>query len=89
MYQMDHVERVLGEPQANIRHWLKEFNLAIKLRKGHSGRGYRLFTKQDIERLEYIRYLLHVRCFTYKGAKREFRRYMEYREEITNMLRVG
>lgn len=52
------VAEQIGEPDSTIRFWCDEFDEFLKIEKtGSSGRR-RQFTRIDIKRIEYIRYLL-------------------------------
>ena len=87
-FTMDYVAKRVGESQPTIRLWIDEFGVVIHKRKGSQTRGYRLFTENDIQQLEHIRYLLKVRMFTHAGAKKELKDSRTI-EEIRAMLRVG
>lgn len=86
-FTINEVSILLGEPQPNIRFWLKTFNLEVLRTSGK--RMNRRFTENDIETLKTIKYLLKIRQFTIKGALKEFAGLSYNKEEITNSLRVG
>ena len=65
-YTIGEVARELDLSASLIRFWETEFK-EIKPRKNR--KGNRVYTPQDIEILQQIKYLLKIRKFTIKGAK--------------------
>lgn len=65
-YTIGEVARELDLSASLIRFWETEFK-EIKPRKNR--KGNRVYTPQDIETLQQIKYLLKIRKFTIKGAK--------------------
>lgn len=65
-YTTSQVAEKLNENPSTIRYWCDEFEQYLKVRK--SGRN-RMFTKLDIEKLEYIRELLKGQNLTIRQVK--------------------
>jgi DNA-binding transcriptional MerR regulator len=53
--------------QSAIRFWLSEFHIEVRRNK----KGDRLFTSDDIGKLEEVNFLLNVEGYTHWGAKRK------------------
>lgn len=60
----------LGVNTSLLRYWEKEFGV---LRPKRTGKGDRLYTKDDIAKIREIRSLLRERGFTIQGAKDQLR----------------
>ena len=68
-FRIGEVAAVIGVEPHVLRYWEGEFGL-----KPHrSGKGQRLYRKQDIARFLKIRHLLHERGYTVAGARRHLR----------------
>ena len=70
IFTIGEVAEIIGESTSLIRYWEKEFD-ALKPQKNK--KGNRLFTKEDIETVKLIHYLLKVRGLTIKGAKQKLK----------------
>ncbi len=55
---------------SNIRFWENEFDI---LKPHKNAKGNRMFTKEDIENLKLIYYLLKTRGMTIKGAQKKMK----------------
>ncbi len=60
----------LGVNTSLLRYWEKEFGI---LRPKRTGKGDRLYTKDDIEKIRGIQVLLRERGYTIQGAKEQLR----------------
>ena len=69
-FKIGEVSDIAGVPAHVLRFWETEFR-RIKPRRTESGQ--RLYRRQDVELLLYIKHLLHEKKFTIKGAKRYLR----------------
>lgn len=65
-FRVGEVSRLIGVPAHVLRYWETEFP-ALSPKK--SGRGHRLYRRQDVELLFQIKHLLHIRRFTIEGAR--------------------
>ena len=65
-YSIGEVAEMLQVNTSLIRYWEKEFD-ALKPKK--NSRGDRLFTKDDIEKIKVIHYLVREKGYTLDGAK--------------------
>ncbi|MBX3101321.1 MAG: MerR family transcriptional regulator [Bacteroidetes bacterium] len=93
-YTIAEAAATLGVNASVLRFWEKEFG-TISSRKTSSGR--RLYTREDLERLKNIHFLLKVRKFTLKGAREalrqqggaltQHREMLETLEELRDFLR--
>lgn len=81
-YKIREVEEYLDLPAATLRYWEKEFP-ELKPRRSVSNR--RTYTPSDIELLEIIRYLLHVKGLKINAAKEYLR---HNRQNITKRLEI-
>ncbi|MBL7962992.1 MAG: MerR family transcriptional regulator [Flavobacteriales bacterium] len=61
----------LGVNTSVLRYWEKEFG---SLRPRRGGRGDRLYTREDIDRVKRIHHLLKEQGFTIQGAREHLRR---------------
>ncbi len=75
IFSIGEVADMIGEKTSLIRYWEKEFD-ALKPQKNK--KGNRLFTKDDIETVRLIHYLVKERGLTLKGVKQKLK---ENREE--------
>jgi len=69
-YTIAEAAATLGVNASVLRFWEKEFG-TISSRKTNSGR--RLYTREDLERLKNIHFLLKVKRYTLKGAREALR----------------
>lgn len=70
IFTIGEVAQMIGESTSLIRYWEKEFE-ALKPQKNK--KGNRLFTKEDIETVKLIHYLVKERGLTLKGAKQKLK----------------
>ena len=70
-YTITEVAEYLNVNASLIRFWEKEF---IQLKPKKSTKGNRQFTKDDIETLKTIYYLVKERGFTLQGAKEKLKK---------------
>lgn len=83
-YDINFIAKRLKVKVANVRYWIKAFNLTIKQ---SNGLHYK-FTSEDLIELMEIKNLLKNRKFTIEGAIQE-RASTYFKDEIEAMLRVG
>jgi DNA-binding transcriptional MerR regulator len=69
-YTIGEVSDMFGVSKSLIRYWESEF---VVLKPHKNSKGDRRFTKQNIEQLELIYYLVKEKGFTLDGAKKEIR----------------
>jgi DNA-binding transcriptional MerR regulator len=69
-YTIGEVSDMFGVSKSLIRYWESEFTM---LKPHKNSKGDRRFTKQNIEQLELIYYLVKEKGFTLDGAKKEIR----------------
>lgn len=81
-FSIGEVADMIGENQSLIRYWENQFD-ALKPHKNK--KGTRLFTREDIETLKLIHYLVKQRGLTLKGAKQKLK---ENREETINNYEI-
>ncbi|NPA43369.1 MAG: MerR family transcriptional regulator [Chlorobi bacterium] len=84
-YRIHEVARMLGLEQSTLRYWEKEFPSLKPRRHGNE----RLYTRRDIELLEYLKYLLKEEKYTIEGARRRLRKRRHAprdREELIRLL---
>lgn len=65
-YSIGEVSVRLNVNASLIRFWVKEFSRFFKIQKNR--KGNRIFTVKDIEKLEYIHYLVKDQKLTLKGV---------------------
>lgn len=70
-YSIGEVSDIIGFEPHVLRYWEQEFDL-LDPRKNRAGR--RVYTEEDIELIERIRYLLKDEKYTIAGAKQVLRR---------------
>jgi DNA-binding transcriptional MerR regulator len=70
-YTITEVSEYLNVNASLIRFWEKEF---IQLKPKKSNKGNRQFTKDDVETLKTIYYLVKERGFTLQGAKEKLKK---------------
>jgi DNA-binding transcriptional MerR regulator len=71
------VSRLVGVPAHVLRYWETEFP---ELAPRKSGRGHRMYRRQDVELLFLIKELLHVKRFTIQGARQYLRQQKQHRK---------
>jgi DNA-binding transcriptional MerR regulator len=69
-FKIGEVSAIAGVPSYVLRFWETEFK---QIKPKRTASGQRLYRKQDVERVLLIKYLLHEKKFTIKGAKRHLR----------------
>ena len=69
-FKIGEVSEIAGVPAHVLRFWETEFSI-IKPRRTEAGQ--RMYRRKDVERLLYIKHLLHEKKYTIKGAKRFLR----------------
>ncbi len=82
VFTIGEVAEIIGENTSLIRYWEKEFN-ALKPKKNK--KGNRLFSKEDVETIQLIHYLVKERGMTLKGAKQKLK---DNREETTHNYEI-
>lgn len=82
LYTIGEVADLIDEKTSLIRYWENRFE-ALKPKKNN--KGNRLFTKDDIETVRLIHYLLKERGLTIKGAKQKLK---ENREETISNYEI-
>lgn len=68
-YTTGHVAKEIDEPDSTVRYWCDEFDEVLNIEKTGASGKRRQFTKLDIKRLEYIKYLLKDENLTIRQAK--------------------
>lgn len=81
-YSIGEVADIIGENQSLIRYWENTFD-ALKPHKNK--KGTRLFTKEDIETVKIIHYLVKQRGLTIKGAQQKLK---DNREETIHNFEI-
>jgi DNA-binding transcriptional MerR regulator len=81
-YSIGEVARMYGVNTSLIRYWEKEFDI---LKPKKNKKGNRLFTKEDINNIHIIYYLVKERGMTLKGVKKKLN---ENREDTINNINV-
>lgn len=66
-FSISEVSDLLGLSQSNLRFWEKEFK---NLKPKRNDKGTRFYTKDDIETIKQISYLVNDQKLTLDGAKR-------------------
>lgn len=87
-YSIGEVSDKVGQEAHVLRYWEQEFNV-LSPRKNRAGR--RVYTKDDIETVERIRYLLKDEKYTIEGARQAIardERGAEVQEEIEDDLKT-
>ena len=80
------VAEQLGVNTSLLRYWEKEFGV---LRPKRTGKGDRLYTKDDIAKIKEIQVLLKERGFTIQGAKDQLRMTKRVMEQPPEQARAG
>ncbi len=81
-YSIGEVAEMIGVNQSLVRYWENQFD-ALKPHKNK--KGTRLFTKEDIDTIKIIHYLVKQRGLTLKGAQQKLK---ENREETINNFEI-
>ena len=81
-YSVGEVSEMFGLNPSHIRYWEKQFE-ALKPFKNK--KGNRLFTKEDIETIRLINYLIKERGLTIDGARKKLK---ENREDTLNNYEI-
>ena len=82
LFSIGEVAQMLGTETSTVRYWENQFE-ALKPQKNK--KGNRLFTKEDIELVKLINYLVRERGLTIKGAKQKLK---ENREETVQNFEI-
>ena len=69
-YSIGEIAKKLNVNNSLIRFWEKEFDI---IRPKKNSRGNRIFTKNDVDNILLIHYLLKEKKFTIAGAKKKIR----------------
>lgn len=81
-FSIGEVAEMVGENTSLIRYWENQFD-ALKPHKNK--KGTRLFTREDIDTIKLIHYLVKERGLTLKGAKQKLK---ENREETIQNFEI-
>lgn len=81
-YKIKEVAELLDVPQSTLRYWETEFK---ELRPKRSTHNQRFYTPKDIELLQIIHYLLHVKGMKIEAAKEQL---ASNRSNISKKLNV-
>ena len=82
LFTIGEVAKIVETEPSAIRYWENQFE-ALKPQKNK--KGNRLFTKEDIETVKLIHYLVKVRGLTIKGAKQKLK---ENREDTIQNFEI-
>ncbi len=80
---MGEVADILGESTSLVRFWANEFPKYVRPQR--NAKGNRLFTKEDIETLKHIHFLVKIEGLTLEGAAKRLK---GDRKDIINKSRV-
>ena len=69
-YSTKEVAEMLGESESLLRFWEKEFP---SIRPKKAGRNIRQYTREDIENIRMIHYLVKVKGMTLAGARQKLK----------------
>lgn len=69
-YKMREASEIIGVPQSTLRYWEKEFP---ELQPRRSASNQRYYTPSDLEILQIIHYLLHVKGMKIESAKEQMK----------------
>ncbi len=83
LFSIGEVAQMIGAETSAVRYWENQFE-ALKPQKNK--KGNRLFTKDDIELVKLISYLVRDRGLTIKGAKQKLK---ENREETIHNFEIA
>lgn len=81
-YKIKEVAEIIGVPQSTLRHWENEFpELAPKRNEGNR----RYYSRNDVELLQIIHYLLHIKGLKTEAAKE----YLKHnRKNVSKKLKI-
>lgn len=82
IFSIGEVANMIGENTSLIRYWENQFDI---LKPQKNKKGNRLFTKDDIETVKLIHYLVKERGLTLKGAKQKLK---ENRDETIHNFEI-
>lgn len=82
LFSIGEVAQMIGAEVSAVRYWENQFE-ALKPQKNK--KGNRLFTKEDIEQVKLINYLVRERGLTIKGAKQKLK---ENHEETVHNFEI-
>ena len=69
-YKMREAAEIIGVPQSTLRYWEKEFS---DLKPRRSASNQRTYSPADLEMLQIIHYLLHIKGMKIEAAKEQMR----------------
>ena len=81
-FNIGEVAEILGEPQSTLRYWEKEFS-QLKPRRSAGNRRY--YTPEDLEILQIIKFLLHVKGLKIENVKEQLK---HNKKNISRKLKV-
>ena len=70
LFNIGEVAQIIGVETSAVRYWENQFET---LKPQKNKKGNRLFTKEDIEQVKLINYLIRERGLTIKGAKQKLK----------------
>lgn len=70
-YKIREASEIIGVPQSTLRFWEKEFQ---ELQPRRSASNQRFYSPSDLELLQIIHYLLHVKGMKLEATKEQLRR---------------
>ncbi|MDR2910040.1 MAG: MerR family transcriptional regulator [Bacteroidales bacterium] len=82
IFSIGEVAQMVGIETSAVRYWGNQFEV---LKPQKNKKGNRLFTKDDIELIKLIKYLVRERGLTIKGAKQKLK---ENREETIQNFEI-
>ncbi len=71
LYTIGEAAEIIGESTSLVRFWANEFPKFLKPQR--NAKGNRLFTKEDIETLKHIHFLVKVEGLTLEGVAKRLR----------------
>lgn len=83
LYSIGQAANITGVRPYVLRYWEKEFSL-IRPIKGDG--GHRLYRKEDIEKISYIKELLHQKKYSIAGAKKKLLEETKEKKESDNKV---
>ena len=69
-YKMREASEIIGVPQSTLRYWEKEFS---ELKPRRSASNQRTYSPSDLEILQIIHYLLHIKGLKIEAAKEQLK----------------
>jgi DNA-binding transcriptional MerR regulator len=82
IFTIGEVAEMIGENTSLIRYWENNFDI---LKPQKNKKGNRLFTKEDVETVKLIHYLVKERGLTLKGAQQKLK---DNRDEAVNNFEI-